>query len=546
MTGRAFCKKTLAVALSGALTSPTFVFAQDQSVTVNQGLDGLSGSATAGMSDVQLAKLRFARMVRTNPDITTSQINVNATAYVKDAAQAAFYPKVSIGANASSSTTVNNVQSTGITVLQPIYTGGRLTARAKSAEQQGVIANGDFDKTVQDVVTESFIASNNLSRNALLVEASKAAESAVAELLALERRRVDLGGGGVTDEQFAKARLAVTQDRLVNYQGQLDEARATYARYFGAYPDPLTVPELDVTRDMLPPTMEEAINKALFASPEVRLGEYQISKARYDYDAEDASLWPSVDLVGIQQFYQQPDIYTGKTQNSSVNLRLSYSAFSGGDQIARVRQAQATIQTRRAQLESTRIRVQENVRFQWGKYMAGVGRSNTLSGAYKEALQVFKNRKRLRDFGRETVIVMLDSEVEYFNVLIAYINSVFDAREAGFRLLRAMGQMMPTPHQEGDWISPFFAKVPERAKLQDNLRATADIASSPADDNIARQLGIAVDQADIQNASRFVLTPSQRLSVTRKAENERILNSESERSVRPALKTDTKLDKDFY
>lgn len=536
----------IAFALGAAACFPVTA----QSLSKQAGVPGparrIQPAEAANMSIQDQAKLRFLNMLRTNPEIVTSRINVNASEYIEDAARAGYYPKISVGANASSSSTVTNRQSTDITVTQPVYSAGRIGARVDAALSDKTIADGQFNRTVQDVVLDGFIASNNLSRNALLVEASRAAESAVAQLLALEQKRVELGGSGVTDAQFAKARLAVTQDRLVNYEGQLEEAKATYFRYFGAYPEGYNVPELEVKRTQMPANLDDAVNKAVFGNPEIRVAEYQITKARHNYKAEDASLYPTLNVVGIQQFFGEKDPFTGKTSDSSVNLRLAYSAFSGGEQVAKVNQAAATIDTRRAQLAATRLRIEETVRFQWGKYIAATGRSNTLRVAYNDSLQVFKNRKRLRDFGRETVIVMLDAQVEYFNVLIAYINAVFDSREAGFRLMHATGQFMPTSGAEAEWFAQFFAQQTERSRLEKSLQETADIAAAPADEEIAQRLGLTVNSRDVKQANEFTLTQAQRLQIQRDAEKARVSVSETEKANIPTLKPAPILDPRFY
>jgi outer membrane protein, adhesin transport system len=550
---RLWARKALCVLLSGAFCLPAVpVFGQEPAALGNDNTDfqprRIPPAQAALMSKEELTKIRFLNMLRTNPEIVTSRINVNASQFIEDGARAAYFPRITVGANASSSSTVTNRQSTDVTVTQPIYTAGRITARVKAAETDGTIADNQFVETIQDVVLESFLASSLLSRNALLVEASRAAEAAVSQLLELEERRVELGGSGVTDAQFAKARLAVTRDRLVNFEGQFEEARATYFRYFGVYPEGYNVPELEVDRSMLPPNVDDAVAKALFSNPEIRVAESQIVKARHTYTAEDASLYPSLNLVGIQQFFGEPDPFTGDRTDSSVNLRLQYSAFSGGEQVARVNQAAATIDTRRAQLAAARLRVEESVRFQWGKWNAGQSRAVTLRGAYADSLQVFKNRKRLRDFGRETVIVMLDAQVEYFNVLIAYINAVFDARDAGFRLMHAMGLMMPTAGAEGDWFAMFFSKNPERARLESSLKDTANIANSPADQNIAEKLGLDASSPQPNQASGVSLTPAPALGVggdsaPRKA---RVPGSAEERTTRPTLKPAPVLDPRFY
>ena len=142
---------------------------------------------------------------------------------------------------------------------------------------------------------------------------------------------------------------------------------------------------------------------------------------------------------------------------------------------------------------------------------------------------------------------MLDAQVEYFNVLIAYINAVFDARDAGFRLMHATGLLMPTAGAEGDWVAMFFSKNPERARLESSLKDTANIANSPADQNIAEKLGLSADSPQPNEASGVSLTPAPALGVgENKPRKGRVPGSEEEKTTRPTLKPAPILDPRFY
>ncbi len=507
----------------------------------------VSGAQLIGLSNNEIVKQRFIQFLQNSPEILSARVNLQASSYGKDAAQSGFYPKVSVGANANSNSNpdLSNRKSTDITVRQPVYTGGRLTARMSQAEADMTIAKSTFDKTVQDSVLDALIAHNQLVRLDLLVEASRGAQFAVADLYQLEQRRVDLGGGGVTDAQFAKARLAVAQDRLSNFEGQLEEAKATYFRYFGAYSEGASVPELDMPANLLPGNVDKAVQQALFSNPQVKISELQIGRAKYNYEAEAASLLPSLEVVGVQQYYAEVDPYSGKKNNSSVNLRLAYNAFSGGEQTARVGQAASNIETQRALLSSSRLKTEENVRFQWGRRQAALARAASLDEATNEALQVFKNRKKLRDFGRETAIAMLDAQVEYFNVLISYLNAVFDARAASIRLVHGMGQLQPSD-EPGQWFTQFFTAKSERAKLQNNLNITRDIARGRTDANSANDLGIKVDAQTVSRAVQFSLTPE--ATISRKPRNEptTVKSSPEELKTGPVLKPSMEMTTKSY
>lgn len=462
-----------------------------------------------------VVRQRFINMLQLNPDISAARVATMSTEFGRDAAMAGFYPKLSVGANANSSSTINNRQSTDITIRQPVYSGGRLTARLRQAEVDAQLSFSNLDRVTQDTVLEAMVAHVQLQRQALLVRAAKGGLDAVNDLLKLEERRLELGGGGVTDAQFAKARGAVAADRLATFEGQLDEARAAYLRYFYQLSDPLQLPELDVAPKLISGSLEELVRRALEINPQISQTELQITRARYNYEAEYASLFPTVEVVGVQQFFKERDPFTGREQDSSVNLRFNYAAFSGGEQTAKIGRAAADVDAQRVQQVSARLKVEEGVRLQYGRRIAAVNRAKTLELATDDALSVFRNRKRLRDFGRETAIAMLDAQVEYFNVLIAYLNAVFDARVANLRLLHALGEMRPSA-DPAPWLESFYSRSSERVKLDRRLKASEEVARAKSDRMVADELGIQVDPETVEKASRYFLSPDMELKLNKR------------------------------
>ncbi|MCE2680390.1 MAG: TolC family protein [Burkholderiales bacterium] len=485
-------------------------------------------------------KLRFINMLQVNPDIVSARLAAQSTEFGREAAQAGFYPKLSVGANASSSSTISNRQSTDVTVRQPLFSGGRLTSRLRQAEVDGMLAFSNLDRVTQDTSLDALLAHTQLQRQAFLVRAAKGGLLAVNDLLELEERRLELGGGGITDAQFAKARQAVAADRLATFEGQLDEAKATYLRYFYQISDGEKLPELDVAPSAFSGNLEALVKRALEMNPQISQTELQITRARFNYEAEFAALYPTLDLVAVQQFFKEKDPFTGKDTDSSVNLRLNYSAFSGGEQTAKIGKAFADIDAQRAQQASARMKVEENVRLQFGRRAAAMARAKALETAVTDALTVFKNRKRLRDFGRETAIAMLDAQVEYFNVLVAYLNAVFDARVASFRLLHATGEMRPAV-DPAPWLDGFYTRNLEKVKLERSLAASEEVARAKTERNLADELGIKVDPSTADKAEKFYLSPDSELK-PRPKKAMPPNSSNSERINNPSLRFSTDID----
>ncbi len=92
---------------------------------------------------------------------------------------------------------------------------------------------------------------------------------------------------------------------------------------------------------------------------------------------------------------------------------------------------------------AVRNKQDESVRVAWNQLQSGQEREGMLESAAAITFDVMQNRKRLRDAGRETVMSVLDSEVEYYGVLANRVNALNDTRIASYRLLAATGALTP-------------------------------------------------------------------------------------------------------
>jgi adhesin transport system outer membrane protein len=87
-----------------------------------------------------------------------------------------------------------------------------------------------------------------------------------------------------------------------------------------------------------------------------------------------------------------------------------------------------------------------------------------------------QNRKRLRDAGRETVMSVLDSEVEYYGVLANRVNALNDTRIASYRLLAATGALTPEMIglEGGKFTLPVKPLVVDFGNIDADAKANAD------------------------------------------------------------------------
>jgi hypothetical protein len=93
--------------------------------------------------------------------------------------------------------------------------------------------------------------------------------------------------------------------------------------------------------------------------------------------------------------------------------------------------------------------------------------------------QSFRGRRRLMEFGRETLPAVLDAQLDYYNLLFDYVDAVFDLRISELRLARTTGELRIEPEAGNAWIDRIFGP-PSRPALSDDGLLTALCISSNA------------------------------------------------------------------
>lgn len=391
----------------------------------------------------------------THPLIRASQFAAEASDLRRQAAMAGFLPKVTISGDkgdekistaAESTDNINDPTNTTdlnrnklvYTLEQNIFNGGKTFAEVGIAAADRTLKQSEAHANGQDVLLEALIAYLQVLRNQLLIRLSEINEQTTRQQLEMEKMRVDRGGGVVVDELQAATRLQIVRERRVFYEQGMRDAIATYEQVYGRPPQQEKVQDLDNYLGLIPLDIETALQQGKNHNPRLQQVRLQIERAQQSIALERSGLMPKVDFVLSKTRDKEVAGVFQKNEDSAL-FKFSWNIFSGGDSVNRTRAAALDRNEAMERQISTQRKIDESIRMSWNQYQKGIERLKLLEEASETSRKVMDGRKRLRDAGRETVLAVLDAEVEHFGVLANKVNAMIDARLGSYRLLHATG-----------------------------------------------------------------------------------------------------------
>lgn len=401
-------------------------------------------------------------LLNNHPGLKAAKLTVSAANDRVRAASSVLYPKLMLsgdtGREQISSTPYSNISSgwdkspTQKSTLSRerlslvgetnLYSGGRNRATISVAESETAIQEANLTALTQDVLFEALTAYLQVARYQTLIGLARLNEQTTQQQLELEAKRVDGGGGIAVDVLQARTRLQIVRERRVFYEQGLRDAIASYEQVFGRSPNLELLQDVQHFDQYLPKSISGAMEKGLESSARIKAAALQVDKTKMMIEMEKSGLMPKLDLV-LNHGRSNNVLQVARRDESSVLLRMNWTLYSGGETTARVSAAVKDSEESVERETLAKNKLRETIRISWNQVINGSERLELLDGAASISKDVMESRKRLRDAGKESALIVLDAEVEYFGVLFNKVNAMYDTRLGIYRLLNSMGQLSP-------------------------------------------------------------------------------------------------------
>ncbi|WP_369654705.1 TolC family protein [Variovorax sp. V213] len=484
LTGRRrMGRGVLCTALCASFAIPPGAIAQEQQEVPAQLMAArrLSAPSIGAASYAQRVKQALILLSQDYPEVQSAQAAANTSSFGVDAAKKARYPRFKMGtASGTYNSGAANARSENYTVLTAearvsLIDGGAMSAAVRAAEAGNQADDEAVVTTSQKVVLDALTAYLQVQRFDLKKQIARKSTEVVAELSKAEARRVALGAAGENDLNMAAARRASVAARESDFQAQRDEALAKFNTYFKFTPNTDSLPVLAAPAFWRIASQDEALRRAEERSTEIAEAKGRVARAQALVDQQEASIYPTVDAVVVKS--KDPRGVSPQDPTRAA-FELNWNFGNGFDRQLRLKSALAEVANQEAKLEGVKLNLLELTSASWSRTVSGRERERQLMEAVSTSGQAFRGRRRLMEFGRETLPAVLDAQLDYYNLLFDYVDAVFDLRISELRLARTTGELRIDPDASNAWIDRIFGPPGRPALSEDGLLTALCISSN--------------------------------------------------------------------
>ncbi len=411
----------------------------------------------AGLAHSENLSDAIALAYQTNPTLQGQRASQRALDETVVQAKAGYRPTV--GAQASVTTDSNNegifsplnsqvpgrsqTSQAGLSITQPIYTGGLVKSQVSAAEA-GVFAGREALREVeQEVIDGVIVAYVDVRRDQEGLAIAQENADLLERQLGESRARFEVGEITRTDVAETEARVAAARAQLSTAHAQLAISRANYASIVGQNPGDLA-PEPSMAR-LLPASIEEAFAAAQKGNPQILEADYNEQSSAAKVAAAKAETRPTVELRGTAGYFGGniglATPFANFTHDVSASAVVSVPIFTGGLTFSKVRQAAETNNVDRISIEITRRKVLLLVAQAWNQLISA--RANLVADEeqVKAANIAFEGTRQEAQVGLRTTLDVLITEQDLSNAQLALAGARHDEYAAGAAVLAAEGQL---------------------------------------------------------------------------------------------------------
>jgi TolC family type I secretion outer membrane protein len=328
--------------------------------------------------------------------------------------------------------------STGLTLDQPVYQGGRTVAAVSRAEFEALAQQAVFRQAEQGLLRDAASSYVDVTLAEAVLELTRKNEDVLARQLQSVRDRLEAGDVTITDLSQAEARLAGASARRRQAEGDLTAARTAYRRIIGIAPSGLESPVLPA---VLPDTLDSALDSAMQNNPAIKASVLLERAAQAGIDLAEGGLLPALNLQAGISSADESSARDSETDLASAVLRLSVPLYQGGGQYARVRQAKELQSQRLLESRDVSRLIEEDTIQAWEALQTARANIESFESQVRAAEAALRGVRDEEQAGTRTILDVLDAEQELLDAQVELVRAQRNAFVAALDLRVAAGTL---------------------------------------------------------------------------------------------------------
>ncbi|MES0874552.1 TolC family outer membrane protein [Sinimarinibacterium sp. HSW-8] len=338
-----------------------------------------------------------------------------------------------------------------ITLNQAVFDWAAFQRLRQSGEQVA-LANTTLRNAEQQLLLRTAEAYFAVLSATDALRSSQAEQQAVERQLEQAKKRFEVGLSAITDVQEAQARYDLTVARVLEAEQALAQAREALTEITGEATAgiaplreefPLPTPQ--------PTEVGHWVEAAKQGNLDVLAARHAAEIAARGVDVARSGHLPTLGAqLQYQDFTAEGSRFSGQTESESVTLQLNVPIFAGGATRSGVRQAIATREQRRSELDAQERLVERNTRDAYQGVVTGAARVKAFKQAVVSSRTALQASETGLEVGTRTAVDVLNAQQQLYAAERDYLRSRYDYLLAVLRLKAATGRLTDADLREID------------------------------------------------------------------------------------------------
>ncbi|MFT9017103.1 TolC family outer membrane protein [Acetobacter malorum] len=327
----------------------------------------------------------------------------------------------------------------GLTIQQPIYSGGKTTASTHQAVNKVMAARANLISVEQQVFKNVVNAYVSVIEDEQLLQLNINNERVLQQQLRATNERFKVGEITRTDVAQAESAYASAKATRQQSEGTLQTAQATYMQVVGMAPPPNLVPPQPL---VLPVKNEQtAAAMAVKNNPDVINALFTESSQKDAVAVAMAALMPKISATAAYSRQINQSLNHQIDENKYAVLNFNIPVYQGGAEYAAVRQAKQQAQAAHREVDIQRRTAAQDAVSNWQKLVSYQAAISSNRMAIKAGTVALDGVERQAIVGTSTTLEVLQQQETLLQAQVALVQSLSNMVLASYNVASAIGRL---------------------------------------------------------------------------------------------------------
>lgn len=327
----------------------------------------------------------------------------------------------------------------GLTIQQPIYSGGKTTASTHQAVNKVMAARANLISVEQQVFKNVVNAYVSVIEDEQLLQLNINNERVLQQQLRATNERFKVGEITRTDVAQAESAYASAKATRQQSEGTLQTAQATYMQIVGMAPPPNLVPPQPL---VLPVKNEQtAAAMAVKNNPDVINALFTESSQKDAVAVAMAAIMPKISATAAYSRQINQSLNHQIDENKYAMLNFNIPVYQGGSEYAAVRQAKQQAQAAHREVDIQRRTAAQDAVSNWQKLVSYQAAISSNRMAIKAGTVALDGVERQAIVGTSTTLEVLQQQETLLQAQVALVQSLSNMVLASYNVASAIGRL---------------------------------------------------------------------------------------------------------